>query len=370
MSVLSKKRVVCFTESLGGGGAEHQMVILAGLLNEKGYDVTLVTYADVLDHYFTPESVKRVRIAEGKSSLIKFLSVFLYFIKTKADCVISYRKMCNIRALLPLFFRSRSVKTICSERNTTMGSPDIARRFMVHVLYRRADFVVPNSVSQTRYMLKENPRLMHKLRTIHNYTDLHHFTDQGFPNNIEVVKIAVFARFSKQKNPILFTQSICDLKKKTNRRFEVHWYGNQDGHINGKNNDYLEVEGKINELGISDLFFLHPAVRDTCKLMKDYHAVCLPSLFEGFSNSIAESICCGKPMLVSDVADNSIMVHDGENGFLFDPTNTDSICKAFLRFFALSLEEMTQMAYESRRIAETLFDKEHFISQYIELIES
>jgi hypothetical protein len=56
------KRITCFTESLGGGGAEHQMVILAGMLAEKGYDVTIVTYASIPDHYDTPKGVKRVDI--------------------------------------------------------------------------------------------------------------------------------------------------------------------------------------------------------------------------------------------------------------------------------------------------------------------
>ena len=56
------KRITCFTESLGGGGAEHQMVILAGMLAEKGYDMTIVTYASIPDYYNTPQGVKRVEI--------------------------------------------------------------------------------------------------------------------------------------------------------------------------------------------------------------------------------------------------------------------------------------------------------------------
>lgn len=364
------KRIICFTESLGGGGAEHQMVILAELLAEKGYDVSIVTYADVPDHYSVPDGVKRIKIAEGKSAIKKHFAIISHFIKAKMDCVISYRKMCNIRALVPLFFRGKQVKVICSERNTTMGKPDFERRLMVHVLYNRADFIVPNSESQTQYMRKENPRLISKLRTIHNYTDLQHFTECDLPTMQDVLKIAVFARYSKQKNPILFAEALAELKTKANRAFEVHWYGSQAGANNGYNNDYLAVKAKIEELGIGDVLKLHPAVKDIYTLMGDYHAVCLPSLYEGFSNSIAEAICCGKPMLVSDVADNGIMVHNGENGFLFDPKHTDSICDAFLRFFALSSGDLKRMASESRRIAEELFDKERFISQYMELIES
>ena len=364
------RHVICFTESLGGGGAEHQMVILAKMLAETGYDVTIVTYADVPDHYSVPSGVNRIKLAEGKSAIRKHFAVFTYFIKAKLDCVISYRKMSNVRALIPLMFRSKRVKVICSERNTTVGTPDFSRRLLGYVLYRRADYIVPNSESQTRYLRKYNPLLASKLRTIHNYTDLRYFSMCDYPAIQDSLKIAVFARYSKQKNPILFAEALAELKTRTDKSFEVHWYGCQTGTNNGFNNDYLDVKAKVEELGIGDVLKLHSAVKDTYVLMSNYHAVCLPSLYEGFSNSIAEAICCGKPMLVSGVADNAVMVHDGENGFLFDPQNADSICEAFMRFFTLSNEERIQMAYKSRQIAETLFDKECFISKYIDLIES
>lgn len=346
------------------------MVILAGMLIEKGYVVTIVTYADVPDHYSVPNGVNRVKIAEGKSAMRKLFAVFTYFIKAKTDCVISYRKMSNVRALIPLLFRSKRVKVICSERNTTVGAPDFTRRLLGYVLYRRADYIVPNSESQTQYLLKNNPLWAYKLRTIHNYTDLMHFSMCDFPEMQDSLRIAVFARYSKQKNPILFAEALAEVKTRTNRAFEVHWYGCQTGANDEYNDDYLAVKAKVEELGIGDVLKLHSAVKDTYELMINYHAVCLPSLYEGFSNSIAEAICCGKPMLVSGVSDNVVMVHDGENGFLFDPQNTDSICEAFLKFFALSNEKRIQMAHESRRIAEMLFDKERFISKYIELIES
>ena len=365
-----KKDIVCFTESLAGGGAEHQMVILAGFLAEKGYDVTIATYADVPDHYDIPVGVKRVRIAEGGKYIAKLLGTFSFFMKTGADCVISYRKMCNIRLLIPMFFRSNRIRVICSERNTTIGKPDFARRFMVYVLYNRADFVVPNSESQTKYMKLENPRLINKLCTIHNYTDLVHFKVCSMPDDMDVIRIAVFARYSQQKNPLRFAEAIKVLIQKTNHSFEIHWYGSQDGGLGGYNAEYLQVKSKVEELGLKSIFNLHPAVKDPSMIMNEFHAVCLPSLYEGFSNSIAEAICCGKPMLVSDVADNGVMVHDGVNGFLFDPKQEDSICDAFLKFFNLTQEEMLQMANYSRQIAENLFDKDLFIKQYVNLIES
>lgn len=364
------KQIICFTESLAGGGAEHQIILLAGLLKDQDYDVVLVTYADVPDHYNVPEGVSRKVIAPRKKSFRKLLSIFFFFLKTKADCVISYRKMSNIRMLIPMFFRRKPIKVICSERNFTMGKPDLARRVMTRVLYRKADFIVPNSTSQTEYMKSENPATAHKLRTIYNYTDIQHFGLSQMPQVSSPIKIAIFARYSSQKNPLRFAKAMAQLKAKKQCQFVVDWYGNQSGNINGFNGDYLAIKDCVDRLGIGDILRLQPSVKDPSVLMGYYHAVCLPSLYEGFSNSIAEAISSGKPMLVSDVSDNSIMVHDGENGFLFDPKDIDSICQAFTKFLALSSKEMVRMGKESRKIAQALFDKEKFVQQYVALIEA
>lgn len=367
--------VTCFTESLGGGGAEHQMVILAGMLAEKGYNVSLVTYASLPDFYATPHDVKRVDIgatrAKGRrlKAFVKLLKCFHYFLWVKTDCVISYRQCANLRVLPPMFLRSRKrIRVICSDRNTSLFV-SFRHKLLLNGLYRRADFIVPNSQTETEFIARHKPQLKTKLHTIHNYTDLRQFSVSEIPSDLSVIRIAVFGRYSSQKNPIGLVKAMHELKKKTDHPFEVHWYGDQKGNVEGFNTEYLTLRETVEEIGIGDVIVLHPAVKNPALLMNNYHAVCLPSLYEGFSNSIAEGICCGKPMLVSDVSDNPIMVHEGENGFLFNPREINDICDAFLRFFRLSYLDMCQMARRSRVIAESLFDKEHFIEQYINLIE-
>lgn len=370
------KSITCFTESLGGGGAEHQMVILAGMLKEKGYDVNLVTYASLPDHYDTPIGVHRLEVGKtgfkGRriKAFIKALKVFHFFFWHDTDCIISYRESANLRVLIPMLFRSRKkVKVICSDRNTSVV---ITRKhwLLLNFLYKRADYIVPNSKTQTEIIASYKPQLRKKLITIHNYTDLHQFVESKVPEDMSVFRIAVFSRFSAQKNPLGFAEALKMLKEKTSYKFQVHWYGSQSGDINGYCKEYLSLNDKIDNLGIRQEFILHPAVKNPATEMNYYHAVSLPSIYEGFSNSIAEAICCGKPMLVSDVSDNSLMVHDGENGFLFDPKDIDSICHAFLSLFDLNYEEMSKMGKRSREIAESLFDKESFIKKYIDLIES
>lgn len=369
------KQVVCFTESLGGGGAEHQLVLLSEMLAIMGYDVSLVTYASLPDHYNTPLGVKRYDIggtnARGKyfKAIIKVIKVFRYFFWLKTDCIISYRQCANIRVLLPMFFRLKKPKIICSDRNTS-SRLTFRHKILLHFLYKKADFIVPNSKTQANFICRIKPSISSKLHIIHNYTDLHHYCMSKVPEDLTVIRIGIFSRYSKQKNPIGFAQAINRVKSISKQSFEVHWYGDQKGEIDGYNIDFINLNNTINELDISDVLFLHPSVKDPSVLMDSFHAVCLPSLYEGFSNSIAEGICSGKPMLVSNVSDNSIMVHEGRNGFLFDPQKIHSISDAFIHFFELSYTDMCHMAEESRRIAIGLFNKEAFVHQYVSLIES
>ena len=362
------KKIVCFIESIAGGGAEHQMVILCNLLSEKGYDVTLVTYADLPDHYTLSERVHRKRILKTKSQIVKLLAIFSYFCRVEADCVISFRQACNARVLIPLLFR-RDINVICSERNLTHGKPGLYEHLLFRFLYKRTNIIVSNSNSQKEYIAEHYPNYICKLFVIYNYTDIDHYKPVYNQVHSTTSRIAVFARFSKQKNCIRFAKAISFLRQKTSESFEIHWYGNSSGCVNGLSKEFIELQDFLKENSISDIFIIHSPVKDTATLITNFDAICLPSLFEGFSNSIAEAICCGMPMLVSDVSDNRIMVHDGENGFLFNPYEENEIVAAFQKFFYKSEEQRSLMGKCSRKIAESLFEKSRFIESYIKLIE-
>ncbi len=364
------KKITCFICSLSSGGAEHQLTELAGLLYEKGYQVEIVTFADLPDHYTIPKGVKRVKLGEEKSDIRKFLAIFYFFLRVKTDCVITYTQRANTFSLIPLLFRSRKLKVIAGERNnTTYSTPTRFEKLLINIgLYRRADYIVPNSYSQKTYILKKRPQWSSKVITIINYTDLEKYKAVPFIVN-EKITIGVFARYNEQKNWKRFADVVRLLKEKTSIPFQIDWFGNKSFKGISLNPEYTEFENLIKKYGIEDILHLHDHVKDVTEVIPQFDVLCLPSLYEGFSNSVAEGICSGKPMLVSNVSDNGVMVHDGVNGFLFDPTNVENMCSAFLRFFALIIEERKQMGIESRKIAESLFKKEQFIDSYIKLIE-
>lgn len=363
-------RIVFFINDLGSGGAEHQLVELANGLVNRNYEVAIATFGDDKDHYTYDERITRFHIAPYQSKVIKLLEIWRFFLKIKTDWVISFCQRQNLMCLGALCLRSRKkIRVIAGERNTTIGKADWREWLLLNWLYNRADYIVPNSYTQRNHIIKIKPRYKNKTITITNFTDLQFYSYSELPRD-PVLRIGVFSRYSIQKNCIRFVDAIKKVRESTNRHFVIEWYGSMY-FKNGKTEVvYDQMKNKIQAYGLQDCLKLNNHIKDVPKAMKSFTAICSPSLFEGFSNSIGEAICCGRPMLVSDVSDNSLMVHDGVNGYLFDPESIDSICSSFLKFFQLSYDNMCKMARASREIAESLFDYNRFIDSYISLIES
>lgn len=362
------KKIHLFINSLSSGGAEHQIVELANGLADKGYSVTIVTFSDIADHYIYSPLVKRYKIAPGASNIMKMLGIWKYFLTLQTDWVISFGQRANRFCLMPLMFRNRKeVHVIAGERSLTRGEPtkDVKRLF--NVLYRRADYIVPNSHAQRDIIIRLVPRYKEKTITITNYTDIYKYQASPLPSG-NIIKIGIFGRYDASKNLMRFVDAVKKIKAQTKQEFIVEWYGNQWYKDTQPNPLYVEMKQKVEEYELQNVLFLNDQTKDVAGNLKKFDAFCLPSLWEGFSNAIGEAICCGRPCLVSNVADNSVMVQDELNGFLFDPQSTDDIVAAFLKFFSLTKDERSKMGKESRKRAETLFNKELFISSYEKLI--
>lgn len=355
-----------FITGLSSGGAEHQLVILTTMLVDKGYDVKLVTFADVPDHYTVSDKVTRLRLSENTNKFFKLISIFLYFIRVQTDVVISFGQRENLLVLFPLIFRKK-INVIAGERNFTSGKPSRIELVLLKILYKRANTIVCNSYSQHQHICSMQPSLSSKCRVITNYTDPDLYKFSPVPNN-EIIRIGVFCRFEPQKNCLRFLEAIYKVIQQTDKPFIVDWYGNQSFNNDLLKDYFKSVKMRLAQLGLNNNVILHTAVSSVNELLPVFDAIALPSLYEGFSNSISEAICSGRPMLVSNVSDNPILVHDGENGFLFNPNDVNSIASTIIRFLSMSPEQRSLMGEKSREIAQNLFDKNDFINKYISLM--
>lgn len=356
-------RILCFIDNLGPGGAQRQLVGLASFLKEKGYDVMVAFYYDNRFYvdFLHSNGVPYEYWEKAKKITFRIWHVARYIRKTKPDVVIAYLETPSICACLARLFNHR-FKLIVSERNTTQQTGTNEKvRFN---LFRIANYVVPNAYSQETYIRTAFPKLADKIVTVPNFVDLEHFVPPMKRCRRETPEIMVAASIWPSKNTVGFIDAVAKLKEK-GHKFHISWYGLNTNHI-----EYInQCRQKIERLGLADYIELKEKTTQIKERYQDADYFCLPSFYEGTPNVICEAMACGLPVVCSDVCDNSKYVIENENGFLFNPKDTDSVVVAFERLFALTEEEYKSFCHNSRTLAEQKLSKDTFVNAYLKLIK-
>ena len=362
------KKILCLIDTLGMGGAERQIIGLTLLLKEKGYHVDLVTY---YDHDFYAELVDRYGLGSvtlhTKDNKWSKLNAVRKFIKRAGgyDWVIAYK---DGPTMISCMLKMLGVKfhLIVSERNTSqsVGFHDKIK----FLLYRMADYVVPNAYAQEEYIKQNFAVLAAKTVTITNFTDTDYFRPPILrPSNDKLI-IMTAARVASQKNVLNYLAAIKRLKLEGYAE-KVHfvWYGDVQ---KGEEAYGQECRSKRVEMGLEDMIDFYPATTNIVEEYQSCDVFCLPSLYEGFPNVICEAMSCGKPIVCSRVCDNPYIVCENKNGIFFNPLDVDSISASLRQMIEMPEQERQAWGQKSREISETLFSKEAFVQKYIGLIES
>ncbi len=363
LRILLNMKILLFTDSLGAGGAQRQLVGLAGMLQEKGFEVKVCTYhnLDFYKSFLDENGIENELIPDADNSKKRILAVRSYFNKEKPDWVIAYQETPSLVACMCKLLGSR-FRLLVSERNTTqkIGMNERVRFF----LYRFADAIVPNSYSQEKFLLSHYSWMKAKLCTIINFVDLNKFSYSEKKRSIKPL-IVVAATAWTSKNTLGLIETVRKLKER-GLNFIIEWYGVVAGH-----EEYVaQCQSKIEEYGVGNYIHLLPKTKQIHEKYKSCDFFCLPSFYEGTPNVICEAMACGRPVLCSDVCDNSIYVTNGENGFLFDPHNADDMADKIEQAIGISENEYASMCKESRHKAEKLLSEDAFINKYVQLISS
>ena len=363
-------RVLLFIDSLTTGGAQRQLVGLAALLTAKGYQVSVATYFD--EPFYAEDlhlnHIAYVCIPNSQNRFRRIFQVYRHFRKLRPDLVIAYLETPGILAVLVRLFGCR-YKLIVSERNTTQkpGIKDKIRFF----LFRFADRIVPNSYSQSQFIITHYPNLSSKTTTITNFVDTEYFKPGEYHLTGEPLRILTIGRIAPQKNVLKYIQAIGSVLE-SGTEVRVDWYGNglmNDGMSDQLSPYYLECIALIKSYNLENHFFFHPPVREVRMKYHECDVFCLPSVYEGFPNVICEAMACGKPILAGNICDNRLLVEEGINGYLFDPQTPDSIVQSINKFSNQNPEERMQFGKSSRYKAIKEFSGWAFLQKYIDLAE-
>lgn len=355
------KRILLITENLGSGGAERQICGLAAMLTKAGFPCRLITYVEnqFYEPYLRMNGVDYELVKELWNKNTRVWRAARYVRRYGADVVISFlpsvnKTMCLAKPLM-------GAKLIVSERNNNTG---ITRGDRLQFnLYRLADAIVPNSHSQGNFICNSFPFLAQKVRPIINFVDVNRFTPAMEHHENGKLRIVTVARYTRQKNVLNYLKVV---RKAKEERMGVHfdWYGDKQHHP-----DYFaQVEAEYQRLDIADYMTLHNPESHIEQEYRKADAFCLPSLYEGYPNVVAEAMSCGLPVICSNRYENPYIVEEGVNGFLFNPENIEDMLRAIQRIAALSTEERRMMGLRNRNLCLERNTEDAFLNSYLKLI--
>lgn len=356
---MKKKKVLFFIDSLGGGGAERVVSVLANNMVSRGYSVTIVMlwkrkiaysiensidvvfsddltissmYGKIVRKTFTFWTQFRQRVyvpffrrIGKKDKLPKWNETSFYFYATYA---MPYRELLKknkgctafgflIRSNISLLMAAKGtgVKTVYCERNNPVR-PDMPKNIMKirDRIYKRCDA----AVFQTNEELEYYTKIKGKKAVIPN--PLNDNLPERFTGERRH-EIVNFCRLSKQKRiPLLIDAFAMLLNDYPDYTLCVYGNGEEKDNI-------LEY---IKENHLENKVFIEPFAKDIHDKIKDAAMFAFTSDFEGLSNSMLEAMAIGLPCVCTDCDGGGarMMIEDHVNGLLVPKGDVNAVYKA------------------------------------------
>ena len=327
----SPLRVAIIIGDLGFGGAERQVAQIANNMDPSKFDVHIICLSDyvplansvdrrarnfhIVKRYFRYDLSTVWRLANKLRELdIDLAHAFLF----EAEIVLTLASKLYKKSIV-----------VISERNADYRLRKAAL-FARRWASANADHVIANSNAGAVFHQNMTSLANQKYSVVRNGVDTEYFR----PGDKKVSKqnlgisegkfvVGMFASFKVQKNHRVMFEAVAALKK-TGSTFEFLFSGDQlVSGVESRSKYKVELMHLVEQLNIGDVCrFLGnrddlPTVYSACDV------TVLPSIHEGTPNTALESMACGVPVIVTDVADNSSIIQDGKSGFLV-PVNSVS----------------------------------------------
>lgn len=320
-------RLLFFTTSLGGGGAEsHTLRVLNHLDRDRfspelavsrrggGYERFLRDDVPIHDVSFARIPSSAGRLAASVHGLRALLMDQAY------DVVCSVMDMPNLVALASVkLLRRRPKLALIVQIPPTIefrGKPfgeHVLLPAMKH-LYPSADRVIALSHGVKRDLCSLSPALGAMTSVIHNacvderLLDATHDSAAPIPETTRPVVLAV-GRLTHQKGyPFLL-----DAFQRVRRAVDAELW------ILGDGPDRGAIEAKVAELGLRDAVRLLGFQTQPQAFMRRATLFVLSSLYEGFGNVVVEALACGAPVVSTDCPHGPAEILEHEKSGLLVP---------------------------------------------------
>jgi glycosyltransferase involved in cell wall biosynthesis len=329
-------RLLTFTTLFAIGGTERHVASLADGLDHSRFDLEFACHRRS-GEFLAQIEARGLAVSEysvtrlyGPHALAQQLRFARHLRRRRIQIMHSYNFYPNVFAI-PAARMARTPVVLASIRDT--GAHLTSRQRRVHRLWcRLADHVLVNAEAVREWLTAEgyDPS---RISVIRNGLDLSRFTPGGDASSLRrelglpdgVPLIAMLSRLSRLKG----VEDFLDAAATVAARFKEARFLIIGGNINPDGSGYQrELEDRAARLGLQQRVLFTGFRLDVPRLLSAVTASVLPSLSEGLSNTILESMAAGAPVVATRVGGSAEALEDGVDGLLVPPRDPVALSRA------------------------------------------
>jgi len=367
-------KIVLIIDSLSGGGAEHQLMLLANSLSDE-HDTTI--YCLSKDAYIKNEF-------QSMGIPIKYFGIDnLFTIKGLKEW---YRMMKMLKAEKPDVVQTQlfssdlsglSAAIIAGVKRRISARRDMGfwqkwhhKIFYGSILNTLCTQIITNSKSITEHLKRIHPTLNIPILTVENGVDTDLFspigdnakqymkeTTLGITDEISVGIIASLTTVKGHRDFINAAESIL----KTGIKIKFFIVG--DGHLKTK------LQDQCQNSGISDNIVFMGRRNDLHQILPLFDIVVSASYSEGTSNTILEAQACGIPVVGTQAGGTPELITHGETGVLIEPGKPDILAKSIITL-ARDSRNRSRIGNSARQFVEKNFSVNTLVNNTLAVYNS
>lgn len=354
------KNKICFVAtSLGAGGAERNISILANSFVKRGYSVYIILLFSNNVFYKLDSRINIIDFSLNKNNFLnifKWSKKIRYFIKKeKIRNVVSV----GIKFGLITAFGLRKRDQI---NLIVRGSSTCKLSKFIHVISHLVGCKITTFVSQTKKQGQFLPKnLLKKVVYISNPFELQ-TENKNFDKGYFSKRFVCVARLNvDQKKQDMILKAFCEFQKKYNE-YSLDFYGSDR---DGVTRDKLIALSK--EMKLSNVNFIGECLDVHNKIIPSTAFICCSS-FEGMPNALIESMLLGIPVISSNWQGVDEIIQDGWNGFIFGDCNDYiSLSNAMVKVAELNKIEYEKLSEKTYSFNRESYDSEKILNKWEEL---
>ena len=171
-----------------------------------------------------------------------------------------------------------------------------------------------------------------------------------YPDENKHIRFLFIGRIMKEKGIDELLYAAKKIKKE---------YANIEFDIVGPMED--DYKNKIEEYVNSNIINYYGYQSDVKKFIKQCHCFILPSYHEGMANTLLEAGSMGRPLITSNIHGCKEAIDN--NGYLVKVRDKEDLYKKMKMFIELDHEKKVNMALNSRKHIEKIFDKRKVVKE-------